>query len=327
MKRRTFDHLEDTSAARCLLCPHACIIRDGGRGICNVRGAEDGHIVTYNYGEISSMAVDPIEKKPLYHFHPGEEILSLGSIGCNLRCPFCQNHRISQEPFPKTEYLSVDDLVRTATPPTRMVAFTYAEPVVWYEYVYDAAQALHVRGIKTVLVTNGYINEGPLLKLLPFIDAMNIDLKGDDAFYANTAKGNADDVRRTIALAAKRCHVEVTTLIVTALNDSITVIDGIASFLASIRPTIPLHLSAYHPSYRYAETATGDAVLLSMARRAKEHLHYVYIGNTRVGNNNTYCPKCGNAVIERTGYLTDVSGLRDGCCVHCGEDQRPYFVL
>lgn len=325
MIHRTFVHLEDASG-RCLLCPHSCVIAEGKCGICGVRGSENGHIVSYNYGEVSAIAVDPIEKKPLYHFHPGEEILSLGSIGCNLRCPFCQNHTISQKPFAPTRFLSIDELLHSAAD-TKLVAFTYAEPVVWYEYVFDAAKAFKAAGKKIVLVTNGFINEAPLRLLLQHVDAMNIDLKGDDAFYRETAKGNGDDVRRTISIAAEHCHVEITTLAVTGLNDAPGIIDGIASFVAGIRPTIPLHLSAYHPAYRYTETATGDALLLTLARTAKKHLRYVYIGNTRAGDSNTYCPKCGHALVERAGYRIDVSGIRDGACVHCGEDVSSLFVL
>ncbi|MBI4979351.1 MAG: AmmeMemoRadiSam system radical SAM enzyme [Spirochaetes bacterium] len=325
----TFSWLADYSGdvPRCLLCPHLCRIREGADGICGVRTNHNGKIHSLIYGKVSAVAMDPVEKKPLYHFHPGEQILSLGSIGCNFKCPFCQNYHISQKPFPPTEELSIADLVREAKRSARMVAFTYAEPLVWYEYVYDAAQALRQEGIDTVLVTNGFIDEAPLMKLLPYISAMNIDIKGDDAFYKQSAKGVADDVRRTIRLSAPVCHVELTTLLVPGLNDRDDVIDGIGSFIASVNRNIPWHISAYRPAYRYTALPMPEERLIGFVRRARERVQYVYTGNILSDECNTCCPQCGHILIERQGYLTTVTGFDGIKCRHCGLELKGDFVL
>lgn len=276
------------------------------------------------------MGLDPIEKKPLYHFKPGKPILSVGNVGCNLRCSFCQNHSISQAPFPQTQTLTARELVTRAKgdPDNIGVAFTYAEPTVWYEYVYDAAAALHAEGLSAVLVTNGFINEEPLRHLLPYIDAMNIDLKGDDRFYRELTGARMEPVKRTIEIAAKQTHVEVTSLIVTGENDTDDFIREAASFLAGVRKNIPYHLSRYFPRYNHDSNATPVKELIRFANIANEYLDYVYVGNADVERSNTMCPQCGKTLVYRDGYATRFGTLsNDGNCTACGYNAADDFIL
>ena len=271
---------------QCDICPHRCNIEEGQTGFCNARSNHDGRIVDENYGMITSIALDPIEKKPLNRFFPASRILSVGSYGCNLRCPFCQNHDIAMCEIESASIVSIqpEALVERAVEliPQRNIgiAFTYNEPLIGYEFVRDCAMLAHQNGLKTVVVTNGYINEKPLAELLPFIDAMNIDLKGfTDEFYA-TLSGGLEPVKRAIKLASGNCHVEVTTLIVPDENDSPEEIRSLSVWLASLSPDIPLHISRFFPRYKMANRdATDVAHVYALANIAREKLHYVYEGN------------------------------------------------
>jgi len=279
------------SAVECLLCPNACVIPDGAAGRCRVRRNEGGILHAESYGVISSLALDPVEKKPLFHFYPGSNILSAGSWGCNLSCRFCQNHEISQTGCPAVsersggKRLSPDGLVRAAldsVPDGNIgLAFTYNEPFVSFEYVFDTAILAREKGLKTVLVTNGYVNPGPLAELLPHVDAMNIDLKAfTDTFYRKICGGHLEPVLETIRASAASCHVEVTTLVIPGLNSGPAEIDALASALASISPDIPLHLNRHHPAYRMAEPSPISASELhALAGIARRHLSNVHCGN------------------------------------------------
>ncbi len=205
---------------RCQVCPHFCKLKDGQRGICRVRKNLDGKLFALNYGECSSYGVDPIEKKPLRNFHPGSMIFSVGTVGCNLSCGFCQNWQIAKGE-PQTITLTVEELVDLAGRGDSIgVAYTYSEPMMWYEFVYDAARAVSQAGLKNVLVTNGFINPEPLEALLPYIDAMNIDVKGfTEKYYKQACGGRLKPVLKTVERAVKAWHVEITTLLVTGLND------------------------------------------------------------------------------------------------------------
>jgi pyruvate formate lyase activating enzyme len=208
------------SVAECLLCPHNCILSDGKKGICSVRENKEGKLFTVIYGEVTSAAMDPIEKKPLYHFYPGTKIFSIGTKGCNLSCPFCQNWSISQSTDSSSRYFSSEDVVRTAaTNDSVGIAYTYSEPIIWFEYVKDTALLAKEKGLKNVLVTNGFINQAPLEEMLGFIDAMNIDLKCYNSnTYSKKLKGKLDPVKETIKTAyQKGCFIEITTLIVMGL--------------------------------------------------------------------------------------------------------------
>ena len=308
----------------CRLCPHECRIADGKTGICRVRQHREGVLYALTYSQVTSVNLDPIEKKPLYHFYPGSVILSLGTLGCNLACDFCQNWEISQETAP----------TRTLTPQQALemakreranigIAFTYNEPFIWYEYVHDTARLVHEAGLKNVLVTNGYVNEEPLRTLLPFIDAMNIDVKSyNEDFYRTLCKGKAAPVRRTVEIThAAGCLVELTNLVIPGYNDSEDDIRALVDWVAGVDPAIPMHFSRYHPAYKLTAPATPVATLEMAYRIAKEKLQYIYLGNVMVaGGEDTECPNCGATVVSRRGFTAQVAGLTGGKCTHCGAD-------
>jgi len=281
-----FEKLENQSV-HCFLCPHHCKIPRGGRGFCGVRKNIDGTLFSLNYGEVSSIGVDPIEKKPLNRFHPGSLILSVGSVGCNFKCPFCQNHSIAQvKPEEIHTYpASSDEIVAKAVALKSQgnigIAYTYNEPSVWYEFVYETAQKAKDKELLNVLVTNGYIGEKPLELILPYIDAMNIDLKAyNDHFYRDLVKGGLEEVKETIRRSVSRCHVEVTTLVIPGRNDSPVEMDEMARWLASLSPDIPLHLSRYFPRYEMTDRPpTPLNILQKLKKTAEQHLKFVYLGN------------------------------------------------
>ena len=270
----------------CELCFHHCKLEDGQIGLCRARGCRDGVVVPLNYGKLTSLALDPIEKKPLRRFHPGSMILSVGSFGCNLHCPFCQNHEISMagEAEIQTVEVAPEQLAGKAAelrPRGNIgVAYTYNEPLVGYEYVRDCAGLIREQGMANVLVTNGTIEEAPWRALLPLIDAANIDLKGFTPAWYRRLDGDLETVKRSIALAAERCHVEVTTLLAPGENDSVEEIRELAQWLASISPEIPLHLSRFFPRYQMADRpATPVEQVYRLAEAARGYLSYVYTGN------------------------------------------------
>ena len=269
----------------CEICPHHCDIKEGGIGYCRARGNVGGEISCINYGRLTSISLDPIEKKPLNRFHPGTTILSVGSFGCNLCCGFCQNHSISMaDKETETVYVSPEELVAKAielVPHGNIgLAFTYNEPLVGYEFVRDCAVLAHEKGLKNVLVTNGMICTEPLKKLLPYIDAMNIDLKGfSDTFYKKIS-GDFETVKSTIEVSSKSCHVEVTTLIIPGENDSAYEMEREATWLASLNPDIPLHISRFFPRYKMTDIeATPIKTIFALRDIAEQHLKYVYTGN------------------------------------------------
>ncbi len=306
---------------QCLLCPVGCVIAEGKVGVCMGRKNEGGTLYATNYGRLVSIAIDPIEKKPLYHFHPGEPILSTGPNGCNMRCQECQNWTISQEESP-TEYVSPEDLVRITTREnSKGIAYTYTEPLIWYEYILDTARIAREKGLYNVLVTNGYIHEEPWNKLLPYIDAMNIDLKSmDDDFYKKICKGKLAPVLRTIELSHENnIHIEITNLVITTLNDSEEQIQKLVDFVAGLSDRIPVHFSRYFPSYKMDLPPTPLETLQKAFLLAKRKLKYVYVGNAYIPNtSNTHCANCNALLIRRDGYYTSVVGIEDGNCKNCG---------
>ena len=272
--------------ALCELCFHHCALDEGQTGLCRARACQDGKIVSLNYGKLTSLALDPIEKKPLRRFHPGSLILSVGSFGCNLRCPFCQNHEISMagdSGIPTVE-VSPEQLAAQAAelvPHGSIgVAYTYNEPLTGYEYVRDCAALVHEQGMVNVLVTNGTVEEEPWRALLPLVDAANIDLKGFTPSWYRRLGGDLETVKRSIVLAAERCHVEVTTLLIPGENDSEEEIRELARWLASISPEIPLHLSRFFPQYQMVDRLpTPVEQVYRLAEAARGYLSYVYTGN------------------------------------------------
>lgn len=323
MKVAFFKNLKDNQV-RCRVCPHNCRIKPGGYGVCKVRANENGTLWALNYAEVSSVVLDPIEKKPLYHFYPGTNILSVGTVGCNLACGFCQNHSIAHE-SPPTRRLEAHELLELALECSSRrsvgVAYTYSEPLMWYEYVREAAPLLKEKGQKNVLVTNGFINQPPLLELLPFIDAMNIDLKAfTERFYHANCKGRLEPVKNTIETCVGRTHVELTTLVIPGHNDRPEEIDELSRWVASLDPDIPLHLSAYHPAYKFNLPPTPFRTLSEARQAALAHLRHVYVGNIGGFDNNTYCHHCGEVLVERSGYQVELRHLDGHKCGACGKE-------
>lgn len=271
---------------RCVLCPHYCKIRPGNTGICSVRKNIDGTLYSLNYGKISSASLDPIEKKPLNRFFPGSYVFSVGTYGCNFKCPFCQNWSISQE-VPETAATSPEMVAKTALALEKKgnigVAYTYNEPFIWYEFVYDTCLAACGKGLKNVLVTNGYVNPEPLEAIMPHISAMNIDVKAfTEGFYKKICKAELEPVKKTVEYAASRCHVEITTLVIPGLNDSVEEISKLSKWLGSISTEIPLHLSRFFPAYKMTDKEpTPTEVLVKLQKAAGEHLEYVFLGNVQ----------------------------------------------
>ena len=304
----------------CLLCPHLCRIPADGHGVCGVRFNRAGRLTLPFYGRISSLAVDPIEKKPLYHFHPGARILSAGFVGCSLRCKFCQNWQISQGTKAATEFMDPDTLVDTALREGSFgIAYTYSEPLIHAEYLVDTAAAARRAGLKNVLVSNGYLNPEPAAAVLALMDAANIDLKAfDDGFYGKETGGSLEDVKRFITQAAPLVHLEVTTLVIPSKNDTGEQIEGIARFIAALDARIPLHLSAYHPQYEYDIPQTPASTIHALVDVARRHLPHVYAGNVGGGASDTVCEGCGNVLVHRVGYSVRVTGIKNGSCAACG---------
>lgn len=271
--------------AECPICPHRCGLDEGQTGLCGARKNTGGKISCESYGKITSIALDPIEKKPLRLFFPGTYILSAGSYGCNLHCPFCQNHSISMpKDKPDASYVSPAALIENALSLKARgnigIAYTYNEPLVGYEYVLDCSRLAREKGLKNVLVTNGYINEEPLKRLLPYIDAMNIDLKSFSNIFYEKIGGDVTTVKRAISIAAGLAHIEVTTLIIPGENDSRSEMENLSSWLSGIDGDIPLHISRFFPRYKYSGMApTPVNVIYSLAEIARKHLRNVYTGN------------------------------------------------
>ncbi len=272
----------------CQVCMHHCCLEEGQTGICGARKNEGGKIVCISYGKVTSLALDPIEKKPLRLFKPGSLVLSAGSYGCNLRCPFCQNHEISMAGWggliPETDEISPEVLADKAVKLKRLgnigVAFTYNEPLVGWEYVWDTAKLVKEKGMDNILVTNGSASLEVLEELLPYMDAMNIDLKGFRQEYYHKLGGELETVKRFITRAAASCHVELTTLIVPGENDSPEEMEQEAMWIASIGREIPLHVTRFFPRYRMTDRAATDTTqVYGLADRAREYLRYVFVGN------------------------------------------------
>lgn len=324
---RYYRKLEDNKV-ECELCPHGCILTPGKRGICMVRVNREGTLVAEGYGETISLTIDPIEKKPLYHFHPGREILSVGPNGCNLRCPWCQNWTISQVES-GTSYVSPEQMVRLAKEHDSIgVSYTYTEPLIWYEYLLDTGKLVKEAGMANVLVTNGYINEPPLCELLPLIDAMNVDVKSmEEEFYKKHCKASLAPVLRTVEIAKREgCLVEITNLVIPGLNDSEEDIQRLIDWVAGIDDRMPLHFSRYFPQYKMNNPPTPQKTLERAYELAKKKLKHVYLGNILIpGTDDSYCPDCGNVLVARMGYSTQTVGIKGGRCSKCKSEVD--FVL
>jgi pyruvate formate lyase activating enzyme len=272
----------DKRRVECHLCPNECLINEGGRGACGVRVNKGGTLYSEVYGKTTGVALDPIEKKPLYHYHPGEKILSLGTKGCNFHCDFCQNWHISQELDTPTQDITSEDIVERAKEYRSFgIAYTYNEPFIWYEFVLDTAKLARANGLENVLVTNGYVNMDPLEEILPYIGAMNIDLKAlNEDFYIKICKGRLRPVLNVIKRSARSCHVELTNLIIPTLNDKEADIRKMIDWIyGNLGPEVPLHFSRYFPCHKMDLPPTPVTTLKTALYIAKEKLKYVYLGN------------------------------------------------
>ncbi|MBN2379350.1 AmmeMemoRadiSam system radical SAM enzyme [candidate division WOR-3 bacterium] len=317
-----YDKLAD-GKVKCRLCFHECVLGEGELGFCLARRNIDGKLIAETYGSLVAAHLDPIEKKPLYHFFPGQDILSVAAAGCNLACPFCQNTEISRRPLRPDQYVEPEALVQSARRSrSKGIAYTYTEPLVWFEYVLDACKAAQKAGLYNIIVSNGTINQEPLEELLPYLDAANIDLKGDEDFYRKTLKGDLESTLRTIRLLYQTgVFVEVTLLLVPEANDSDRQIDEVISFIEKLDPTIPFHLSRYYPHGRYTAPSTPIDTMLRAYRKASARLAYVYLGNVMLAEGqNTLCPSCGKVLVERVAYHTDITGIKDCRCAGCGRE-------
>lgn len=318
-------HAVDGDAIVCDLCPHRCVLGPDRFGRCRSRKNVDGKLVAYNYGRVSTLAVDPIEKKPLYHFHPGTSIFSVGGIGCNLRCSYCQNYSISQSPIGKkrTTYKSAADLAALCRQQglSRM-AFTYNEPTLWYEYIRDIAK--EDPNLELVLVSNGTINEDPLKELCGFVKAMNIDVKSfDDGFYRKICGGELESVKTSCETAyGSGVHLELTYLVIPGYNDNVETVKKFIGWARdSLCPDTPVHFTRFHPDYNMFDVrfTPVDSLLKLKSVAEKEGMSHVYVGNVMTDTgSNTYCSGCGELLIKRTGFKVDILGLDGDRCGSCG---------
>lgn len=327
MKEAVYYEKIGNGNARCHLCPRECVITPGKRGFCRVRSNVDGTLYSDIYERVLAVNLDPIEKKPLYHFYPGSSIFSIGTRGCNQRCDFCQNWEMIETDSPGT-CITADEVAGMAARGGSIgVAYTYNEPSIWFEFVLECAARVHDRGLKNVLVTNGLINLEPLEELLPFVDAMNIDVKSmDPEFYHDICKSKLEPVLETVRRVRRDCHIEITNLLIPTLNDSDEQIEEIVDFVAELGRDTPLHFSAYHPCYKMTVEATPLETLQRAFDLAGRKLDFVYLGNARArGTGDSRCSACGKNVVERDGYLTRVTGLHGNKCAWCGND-LPFVV-
>lgn len=323
MKARHW-HRQANGVVQCDLCPHHCRIKAGGTGRCRVRRVEGEALVAAGYGLLSAANMDPIEKKPLYHFRPGTQIFSVGAWGCNLRCSFCQNWQISQQVKEGCRAASPERVVAQAVGMgSQGIAYTYNEPLVGFEFVVDCAELAASEGLSNVLVTNGFIERGPAAEVLGLSDALNVDIKSmDEDFYRRQCTGRLRPVLEFAVQAREAgCHVEVTNLLIPGLNDTEEKVARLALWVAEkLGRQTPLHLSAYHPDYRLEVPGTPLGALERAYAVCSDELDYVYLGNVgpmQVGR-DTRCPGCGAVLVRRRGYATSVVGLRNGVCASCG---------
>ena len=310
---------------QCDLCHQKCRIRPGKRGICGVRENRNEKLMTLVYGSLVAANADPIEKKPFFHFLPGSIAYSIATVGCNFRCLHCQNADISQMPRETGqipgEFTAPQNVIAQADAlGCQSIAYTYSEPTIFFEYALDVAALAHDAGLKNVFVSNGYIGEEAAQKIIPYLDGINIDLKGDDQFYRMVCGAKLQPVEHNIERFWKKgVWVEVTTLIIPGYNDSQTVLEELAEFLAGVSPDMPWHISAFYPMYKMKDVPRTEIESLRRGLEAgrKAGLKYVYAGNVPGESENTICPVCKEVQIERMGYRIIRNSVIDGHCSKC----------
>ncbi len=322
-----YEKLDDDNV-RCYLCAHRCEISPSKRGICGVRENREGTLYTLVYGTIIAENVDPIEKKPLFHVYPGSRSFSIATVGCNFHCTFCQNYDISQMPRESGKIMgreaTPEEIVQQAVnTKSRTIAYTYTEPTIFYEFARDVGKIAHEKGIKNVFITNGYMTEEALEKISPCLDAANVDLKAfRDDFYKKYCGARLQPVLNSLKkMKELGIWVEVTTLIIPTLNDSDEELKDIAQFIYSLGPEIPWHISRFYPQYEMDGLPPTPVATLHRAAKIGEEagLKYVYTGNVPGDKKeNTYCPKCGNLLIDRHGFNINKINLEESKCPRCG---------
>jgi len=307
----------------CLLCRHACKLKEGQVGVCGVNKNVEGELKTLVYGHPIALNVDPIEKKPLYHLLPGSKVLSFGTVGCNFKCPFCQNWDISQEHSVNEEIkVSPQQMVELALQEgANAIAYTYNEPTIFYPYAKDIGVLAKEKGLKNIFVSNGFESKEMIEDMATWVDAANIDLKSwDDSYYKKILKGELEEVKDTLRRMVKAgIWVEVTTLLIEGDNDSDDALEEMAAFIANDLGTqVPWHLSAFSPNYKMLDHDTTGLDTLQRAQKIGQRagLKHIYLGNVAVAG-NTYCPECDTVLIDRMGYSVTTNRLTDGACPHC----------
>lgn len=338
MKKADFQRLIDKEkkSIECLLCAHNCRIKDGRRGLCQVRENQDGVLYSLVYGRLVSQHVDPIEKKPLFHLLPGSLSYSIATVGCNFRCTHCQNYDISQYP-----QIHGGDIVGTHATPDQIItaaqgygcqsiSYTYIEPTIFFEFAYDCAQIAHEKGMKNIFVSNGYTSPEATKKIAPFLDGNNIDLKAfTEKFYHEVCGAKLAPVLETIQLMKELgVWVEITTLLIPGWNDSDQELEEIARFIKGVDPEMPWHVTRFHPTYKMSDRSVTPASTLQRAREIglSEGLKYVFVGNIPgEGGENTICPRCRETVVERVGFSVISQNLEECRCGSCGESIAGIF--
>jgi len=329
MKEAMFYEKLDEKKVRCFLCAHHCLIKEGKRGICGVRVNKEGTLYSLVYGKLIAMNIDPIEKKPLFHFLPGSTSFSISTIGCNFRCDHCQNFEISQYPKLHENILGQDATPESVVQAAQRnacssISYTYTEPTIFFEFAFDCARLAHEKGIKNVFVSNGYTSPEATKVIAPYLDGNNIDLKGDEDFYKNLCGAKLGPVKETIRLMKELgVWVEVTTLIIPDYNDSEEQLRDIAEFVKSVDVAIPWHVTQFYPTHKLTDKPRTPVKTLRKARDIgfQAGLKYVYEGNVPgEGRENTYCPNCKEILIERLGFSIMGNKLKDGKCSKCGNE-------
>ncbi|HMK56322.1 MAG TPA: AmmeMemoRadiSam system radical SAM enzyme [Dissulfurispiraceae bacterium] len=326
MKEAMFYEKIGDGKVKCHLCCQYCTIPIGKRGICAVRENNDGVLNTLVYGRVVARHIDPIEKKPLFHFHPGSRSYSIATVGCNFRCLHCQNYDISDYPkqhpgIPGNNMTAEQVVMEAEMSGCLSISYTYTEPTVFMEFAYDCARLAHKRGIRNVFVSNGYTSPSATRVIAPYLDANNIDLKGDDNFYKKVVGARLQPVLDTIKLMKDLgVWVEITTLIIPTLNDSDEFLQWAAGFIRSVDPAIPWHVTQFHPTHKLLDKPRTPVSTLKRAREIglAAGLKYVYEGNVPgEGGENTYCHSCGKLLVERIGFFLKTVAVEDSKCPHC----------
>ena len=329
MEAMLYEKLPDKKV-KCNLCAHQCVIQNSKKGICRVRGNIGGKLYVLNYGKLIAQHVDPIEKKPLFHFYPGSTAYSIATAGCNFKCKYCQNYDISQMPVRENRIIGQDSapeetLVQAMQLGCKSIAYTYTEPTIFYEYAYDVSQLANDKNIKNIFITNGFITSEALQKIAPYLDAANVDIKSfTNNFYKKICKAKLQPVLDTIKMLNQLgIWIEITTLVIPTLNDTEQEFHSIAEFIMSISREIPWHISAFYPAYKLKYLPPTPLAVLNRAREIglETGLHYVYLDNvTNHGNADTKCPDCGQILIERTNFGIIKNKIQDGHCPNCGRE-------